>query len=82
MRPDIVVESKQAENFTRYNIIIIDTKWKNLDSSAPDKNYFIDIAEITNSDARIKNHKQIDIAKLKQSPARPYDDFAPIFVRY
>lgn len=39
-------------------------------------------AEISNSDARIKNHKQIDIAKLKQSTARPYDDFAPIFVRY
>ena len=46
LRPDIVVESKQAENFTRYNIIIIDTKWKNLDSSASDKNYFIDIKDM------------------------------------
>ena len=46
LRPDIVVESKDSKNFADYNTIIIDTKWKNLDSSAPDKNYLIDIKDM------------------------------------
>lgn len=44
--PDIVVESKDSKNFADYDTIIIDTKWKNLDSSAPDKNYLIDIKDM------------------------------------
>ncbi len=46
LRPDIVVESKDSESFADYDTIIIDTKWKNLDSSAPDKNYLIDIKDM------------------------------------
>ena len=46
LRPDIVVESKDSKNFADYDTIIIDTKWKNLDSSAPDKNYLIDIKDM------------------------------------
>ena len=46
LRPDIVVESKSANDFSGYDTIIIDTKWKNLDSSAPDKNYLIDIKDM------------------------------------
>lgn len=46
LRPDIVVESKDSKSFVDYDTIIIDTKWKNLDSSAPDKNYLIDIKDM------------------------------------
>ena len=46
LRPDIVIESKDVSNFSNYDTIIIDTKWKNLDSSAPDKNYLIDIKDM------------------------------------
>ncbi len=46
LRPDIVIESKNMGNFADYEIIILDTKWKNLDSSAPDKNYLIDIKDM------------------------------------
>ena len=46
LRPDIVVESKDSESFLDYDTIIIDTKWKNLDSNAPDKNYLIDIKDM------------------------------------
>lgn len=46
LRPDIVVESKDSESFSDYDTIIIDTKWKNLDSGAPDKNYLIDIKDM------------------------------------
>lgn len=46
LRPDIVVESKDSGNFSAYDTIIIDTKWKNLDSNAPDKNYLIDIKDM------------------------------------
>ena len=46
LRPDIVVKSKDSGNFSNYNTIIIDTKWKNLDSNAPDKNYLIDIKDM------------------------------------
>jgi hypothetical protein len=46
LRPDIVVESKDSGDFSNYDTIIIDTKWKNLDSSAPDKNYLIDIKDM------------------------------------
>ena len=44
IRPDIVVE-KDADN-PDYDCIIIDTKWKALDSSKPDKNYLIDIKDM------------------------------------
>ena len=46
LRPDIVMESKESENLSEYETIIIDTKWKNLDSNAPDKNYLIDIKDM------------------------------------
>ena len=46
LRPDIVMESKDAGNFSSFENIIIDTKWKNLDSSMPDKNYLIDIKDM------------------------------------
>ncbi len=46
LRPDIVVESKDSESFADFDTIIIDTKWKNLDSGAPDKNYLIDIKDM------------------------------------
>ncbi|MBO4704953.1 MAG: McrC family protein [Spirochaetaceae bacterium] len=46
LRPDIVMESKATETFSDYDTIIIDTKWKNLDSSMPDKNYLIDIKDM------------------------------------
>ena len=46
LRPDIVMESKDAGNFSAFENIIIDTKWKNLDSSMPDKNYLIDIKDM------------------------------------
>lgn len=44
LRPDIVVE-KDANN-ADYECIIIDTKWKALDSSRPDKSYLIDIKDM------------------------------------
>lgn len=44
LRPDIVVE--KDENNTNYECIIIDTKWKALDSSRPDRNYLIDIKDM------------------------------------
>lgn len=46
LRPDIVVESENTNDFSEYETIIIDTKWKNLDSSMPDKNYLIDIKDM------------------------------------
>lgn len=46
LRPDIVVESGSTNDFSDYDTIIIDTKWKNLDSSMPDKNYLIDIKDM------------------------------------
>ena len=46
LRPDIVVESESTNDFSDYDTIIIDTKWKNLDSSMPDKNYLIDIKDM------------------------------------
>jgi 5-methylcytosine-specific restriction enzyme subunit McrC len=44
LRPDIVVE-KDKTDFD-YDNIIIDTKWKSLDSSKPNKNYLIDIKDM------------------------------------
>lgn len=46
LRPDIVIESKDMGNFADYETIILDTKWKNIDSSTPDKNYLIDIKDM------------------------------------
>ena len=44
LRPDIFVESD--ENAINYGCVIIDTKWKALDSSRLDKQYFIDMKDI------------------------------------
>lgn len=44
LRPDIVVEIDSG-NYD-YECIIIDTKWKAIDSTKPDKNYFLDIKDM------------------------------------
>lgn len=44
LRPDIIVE-KDKNNFN-YECIIIDTKWKAIDSSKPDKHYLIDMKDM------------------------------------
>ena len=44
LRPDLVVE--KDPNNANYECIIIDTKWKALDSSKPDKSYLIDIKDM------------------------------------
>lgn len=44
LRPDIVVESDK--NSFHYDCIIIDTKWKNIDSHSPKHNYLIDIKDM------------------------------------
>lgn len=44
LRPDIVIE--KDINDANYDCIIIDTKWKALDSSRPDRNYLIDIKDM------------------------------------
>lgn len=44
LRPDIVVEKNVDD--PNYDCIIIDTKWKALDSTRPDKNYLIDIKDM------------------------------------
>lgn len=44
LRPDIFVESD--ENAINYGCVIIDTKWKALDSSRFDKQYFIDMKDV------------------------------------
>jgi 5-methylcytosine-specific restriction enzyme subunit McrC len=44
LRPDIFVESDN--NALNYGCVIIDTKWKTLDSSRIDKQYFIDMKDI------------------------------------
>lgn len=44
LRPDLVVEKEP--NNANYECIIIDTKWKALDSSKPDKSYLIDIKDM------------------------------------
>lgn len=44
LRPDIFVESDT--NALNYGCVIIDTKWKTLDSSRIDKQYFIDMKDI------------------------------------
>lgn len=47
LRPDIFIEAPLSEYpFYIRQSIIIDTKWKNLDESRPDKNYFIDIKDM------------------------------------
>lgn len=46
LRPDIVAESREVENFAECDTVIIDTKWKNIDSTLPDKNYLIDIKDM------------------------------------
>lgn len=43
LRPDIVVESNNNMN---YECIIIDTKWKAIDSTNPDRNYLVDIKDM------------------------------------
>ena len=44
LRPDIVVEKDKYS--INYDCVIIDTKWKALDSTRPDKNYLIDIKDM------------------------------------
>ena len=44
LRPDIVVESDKDN--IHYDCIIIDTKWKNIDSHSPKSNYLIDIKDM------------------------------------
>lgn len=44
LRPDILVESNP--NAPMHECIIIDTKWKALDSTRPDKNYLLDIKDM------------------------------------
>ena len=44
LRPDILIESS-ADAYT-HECIIVDTKWKALDSTKPDKNYLLDIKDM------------------------------------
>ena len=44
LRPDILVETDS--NNPNYDCIIIDTKWKTIDSNKPDKNYFLDMKDM------------------------------------
>ena len=44
LRPDILVETDK--NSLRYECIIIDTKWKAIDSTRPDRNYLIDMKDM------------------------------------
>lgn len=44
LRPDIVVESNQDS--LHYDCVIIDTKWKAIDSYSPKSNYLIDIKDM------------------------------------
>ncbi len=44
LRPDILVETDP--NDPNYECIIIDTKWKAIDSSKPDKRYLLDIKDM------------------------------------
>ena len=44
IRPDIIIERTYDSSVSE--CIIIDTKWKSLDSSRPDKNYFLDIKDM------------------------------------
>lgn len=44
LRPDIVVETNKDN--LRYECIIIDTKWKAIDSQSPNRNYLIDMKDM------------------------------------
>ena len=44
LRPDILVESNPSN--PNYECIIIDTKWKAIDSTKPDKHYLLDIKDM------------------------------------
>lgn len=46
LRPDIVAETRETENFANGDIVIVDTKWKNIDANAPEDNYLIDIKDM------------------------------------
>lgn len=46
LRPDIFVESTDKSDFTAYENIILDTKWKIIDENKPDKNYFVSISDM------------------------------------
>ncbi len=46
IRPDIFVESADKSDFTSYENIILDTKWKIIDENKPDKNYFMSISDM------------------------------------
>jgi len=44
LKPDMFIESNDEDS--PYNSIIIDTKWKAIDSTRPDKNYMIDMKDM------------------------------------
>lgn len=44
LRPDILIETNK--NSLKYECIIIDTKWKAIDSSKPDRHYLIDMKDM------------------------------------
>lgn len=44
LRPDILVETNDAD--PNYKCIIIDTKWKAIDSTKPDKQYLLDMKDM------------------------------------
>lgn len=44
LRPDIVIETDKDSS--RYECIIIDTKWKAIDSQSPNRNYLIDMKDM------------------------------------
>lgn len=46
LRPDIVAETRETENFANSDMVIVDTKWKNIDANVPEDNYLIDIKDM------------------------------------
>lgn len=46
LRPDIFLQSKNDEYYFDTDNIILDTKWKNIDSNKPEKDYLIDIKDM------------------------------------
>ncbi len=56
LRPDIFIETDPSK--TNYECIIIDTKWKALDETKPDKHYLIDIKDMYQLFAYGQKYKQ------------------------
>ena len=55
LRPDILATKKDKQN---YECIIIDTKWKAIDSNRPDRNYLIDMKDMYQSYAYGQKYRQ------------------------